>query len=253
MRELFDIYMTLFTTKSPMSRVDVGFFIYIKEALLSRFINSSKSGVFMAHVTVFHIRCHEAGDPVFAGEDPRSFGFYGIPISPKSGNIAKRDILRWMIGFDKQIWARKLNKTSMFFTSFQYFGQWIQNHQDDTVFPVSNPDRFVPSDGRTPLPYTINSITGEPVPDFLHFPHVKKTEHILTLIINTNYKKGSITPQMAAAYDLSGVWLFLPSINYIREPFRFGIQYAGIVGVYKSFGVFRDRDQISFTFTYLLN
>ncbi len=182
---------------------------------------------------------------VFAGEDPRSFGFFGIPISPKSGSIPKRDVLRWMLGFDKQIWVRKLNRSSMFFTSFQYFGQWIQNHQDDTIFPTVIPDRFVPN--------TVNSITGERVQLLTELTHIKKTEHILTAIINTNYRKGTITPQMAAAYDLRGVWLLIPSINYIREPFRFGIQYAGIVGNYASFGVFRDRDQIAFTFAYLLN
>ena len=182
---------------------------------------------------------------VFAGEDPRSFGFYGIPVSPESGNIAKRDILRWMIGFDKQVWVRSLNKSSMFFTSFQYFGQWIQNHQGDTILPTAIPDKFVSN--------TVNNITGEPVPDYTQFPHINETEHIFTAIINTNYMKGSVTPQMAAAYDMRGVWLLIPSINYIREPFRFGIQYAGIVGVYNSFGLFRDRDQIAFTFAYLLN
>ena len=182
---------------------------------------------------------------VFAGEDPRSFGFYGIPLSPKSGSIPKRDILRWMIGFDKQIWVRPLNKESMFFTSFQYFGQWIQNYQSDTIFPTAIPDKFVPN--------TVNSLTGERVPNLTELTHIKETEHIFTAIINTNYKKGSIAPQMAAAYDLRGVWLLIPSINYIREPFRFGIQYAGIVGNYASFGVFRDRDQIAFTVAYLLN
>jgi hypothetical protein len=190
---------------------------------------------------------------VFAGQDVRSFGFYGIPVSPETGTIAKRDILRWMIGFDKQLWFRKLNKTSMFFTSFQYFGQWVQNHQDDMIIPAAIPDKFVPDDGRGNGPYTVNEITGEPVPDFLHFPHVKETEHIFTALINTTYLKGTLTPQLALAYDLRGVWLLLPSITYIREPFRFGIQYAGIVGNYTSFGLFRDRDQIAFTFAYLLN
>ena len=182
---------------------------------------------------------------VHAGEDARSFGFFGIPLSPKSGNIAKRDVLRWMLGFDKQIWMRKLNKESMFFTSFQYFGQWIQNYQDDTVLPCAIPDRFVPG--------TVNSLTGEPVPNYLDFPKIGRTEHIFTALITTNYRKGCLIPQMAAAYDLSGVWLLLPSIEFIREPFRFGIQYAGIVGNYTSYGLFRDRDQVSFTIGYLLN
>jgi hypothetical protein len=190
---------------------------------------------------------------VFAGEDPRSFGFFGIPVGNESGNIAKRDILRWMIGFDKQIWMRKLNKTSMFFTSFQYFGQWIQDHRDDTLLPVPDPNQFVPSDGRAPGPYTINSITGEPVIDYTILPHIKKTEHTITMLINTSYLKGNLTPQFACAYNFRGIWLFLPSINYIREPFRFGIQYAGIVGNWVDFGIFRDKDQIAFTFAYLLN
>jgi len=79
-------------------------------------------------------------------------GFYGIPLSPQTGNIAKRDILRWMIDFDKQNWVRSLNRASMFFSSFQYFGPWIQDHRNDTVIPAVNPDKFVPSDGRTPGP-----------------------------------------------------------------------------------------------------
>jgi hypothetical protein len=150
-----------------------------------------------------------------------------------------------MIGLDKQLWIRKLNKTSMFFTSFQYFGQWIQKHNPNTILPVAIPDKFVPG--------LVNSITGEPVHDLTQFPHINRTEHIITALVSTNYLKGNLVPQMAAAYDLRGVWLLIPSISYLREPFRFGLQYAGIVGNYVSFGAFRDRDQISFTFSYLLN
>jgi hypothetical protein len=47
--------------------------------------------------------------------------------------------------------------------------------------------------------------------------------------------------------------LFLPQVIYIKEPFRFQLQYAGIVGQFNGFGLFRDRDQISITFSYLLN
>ncbi len=190
---------------------------------------------------------------VFAGTDLRSFGWYGIPMSPQTGNIAERDVLRWMLGFDKQVWIRKLNKISTFMTSFQYFGQWVQNHQEDMIIAAAIPNKFVPDDGRGNGPYTVNEITGEPVQDFMHFPHIKATEHTFTLLLGTTYLKGMLNPQVAAAYDLRGVWLFLPSISYIREPFRFGLQYAGIVGNYMGFGLFRDRDQISFTFSYLLN
>jgi hypothetical protein len=47
--------------------------------------------------------------------------------------------------------------------------------------------------------------------------------------------------------------MFQPQIGFLREPFRFLVQYSGIYGSFTSLGFFRDRDQISFVFTYLLN
>jgi len=47
--------------------------------------------------------------------------------------------------------------------------------------------------------------------------------------------------------------MFQPSVNYNFDPFRFMIQYSGIVGNMTGFGVFRDRDQITFILSYLLN
>jgi hypothetical protein len=178
--------------------------------------------------------------------DLRSNGLYGIPVDPKSGEIPNRNILRYMIGFDKQVWIRPLNKVSMFFLSMQYFGQWMQDypHDNPPVTDVQLPDKFVPE---------VNSITGEPIPDYTQFPTINETEHIFTFLINSMYRKGSLLPQVAAAYDARGSWLILPSVQYIREPFRFGFQYAAVVGNFAGPGIFRDRDQVSFTFTYLLN
>jgi hypothetical protein len=64
---------------------------------------------------------------------------------------------------------------------------------------------------------------------------------------------GSLTPQLVLGYDVRGAWLFVTALNYVWEPFRFGIQYAGIEGNFTGFGVLRDRDQVSFLVTYLLN
>jgi len=178
--------------------------------------------------------------------DLRSNGLYGLPVDPQSGEIPNEDILRYMIGFDKQVWIRPLNKVSMFFLSMQYFGQWIPDYPDKNppVTDVQIPDKFAPE---------VNSITGEPIPDYTQFPTVKETEHIFTALINTMYMKGTLIPQLAGAYDTRGAWLILPSVQYIREPFRFGLQYAAVLGNFVGPGLFRDRDQISFSFTYLLN
>ena len=178
------------------------------------------------------------------GVDPRSLGLNGLPRNPESGPIPTIDVFRWMIGFDKQVWIRPMNKTSMFFVSMQWFGTFYPDHDDNLAAPAPIPDKFLP---------VTNSITGDPIPDYTQYPSIKQMENIFTALIATNYLKGSLTPQLACAYDMRGAWLVLPSVQYVREPFRFGLQYAAVVGNFVSFGAFRDRDQIAFTFAYLLN
>ncbi len=76
---------------------------------------------------------------------------------------------------------------------------------------------------------------------------------MFTALASTMYRKGTINPQLALAYDVRGAWLIQPSVNLIREPFRFMIQYSAIQGNFTNFGAFRDRDQITFILTYLLS
>jgi len=156
-------------------------------------------------------------------------GISGLPIRPTGGTIPRKNILRYMIGFDKQLWIRPLNRTQTFLISMQYFAQWIPDYDPGISQPV-------------PLP-----------PDPLNFATVREYEQTFTGLVNTTYLNGSLNPQIALAYDVRGVWLFQPSVSYIWEPFRFMIQYSLISGNLTNFGVFRDRDQLSFIFAYLLN
>ena len=174
-------------------------------------------------------------DPDVLGVDLRDLGLNGIPINPKSGSIPRKDILRYMIGFDKQIWIRPLNKVNIFFLSCQYFGQWVPDYdnrmrQAALIYPEpeSNPK------------YTV-------------YPKVKEMEHIFTFMVNTMYLNGNLQPQVAVAYDVRGAILLQPSVNFVWEPFRFMVSYSTIMGAFTSFGVFRDRDQVSLILTYLLS
>ena len=160
---------------------------------------------------------------------PLPFPIPGLPGIPQTGTIPEKDFLRWMVGFDKMLWIRSLNKTQTFMFSFQYFGQYV-------------PDYDARMRQAVPL-----------YPSLTDFPSVKEIESSFTGLINTNYWNGRITPQLAMGYDVRGTWLVQPSVNFLREPFRFMIQYSAIVGNFTSYGVFRDRDQITFVFTYLLN
>jgi len=161
--------------------------------------------------------------------DIRKLGLRGLPLNPRSGSIPRKDILRYMVGFDKQFWIRPLNKLNTFFLSGQYFGQWVPDY-DSRMRQES-------------LMY----------PSLKDYPRVKEFEHVLTAMLNTLYLSGNLQPQIAMAYDVRGAWLIQPSINVICEPFRIMLQYSAIQGAFTNFGVFRDRDQVSLILSYLLN
>ncbi len=171
------------------------------------------------------------------GMDIRSLGLDGLPLNPTTGKIPKKNILRYMIGFDKQFWFRPLNRKNMFFLSMQYFGQWIPDHDVRIRTAVQIPHKK----------------TADGIKDLTQYPNINETEHIFTGMLNTVYMHGNLTPQLAVAYDLRGAWLIQPSINFIREPFRFKIQYSAIEGNFVGLGLFRDRDQITFSVAYLIN
>ena len=148
---------------------------------------------------------------------------------PQNGNVRKKDMLKWVIGLDKNFWIRPLNPTKTFFVTLQYFGTWVQDH-----------------DGRMRQPIPI-------YPAMDVYPAVKEVENLFTGAITTEYLQGNLAPTLAVFYDVRGAWLVSPMVNYIFEPFRFMIQYTAVAGNFTGIGMFRDRDQISFIFSYLLN
>lgn len=153
----------------------------------------------------------------------------GVPGLPANGEIPTKNVLRWSLGLDRNVWVRPLNPKRTFMVSFQYFGSWVQDY-----------------DERMRLPLAL-------YPEETSFTAAKEVDGIFTFLVNTDYYGGDIIPQMVVAYDARGVWMLQPSVNCIFEPFRFLVQYSGIVGNMAGFGAFRDRDQISFSLSYLLN
>jgi hypothetical protein len=158
----------------------------------------------------------------------------GIPIPgldqlPAQGDKVEKNILRFMVGFDKSLWIRKLNRLQTFLISLQYFGQYILDYDDRIKQPV-------------PI-----------YPDPSNYVGVREVESVITMLTNTQYLSGRLTPQMVVAYDVRGAWLVMPSVNCIYEPFRFMLQYSLVAGSFTNFGLFRDRDQLTFIVSYLLN
>ncbi len=153
----------------------------------------------------------------------------GLPGLPANGTIPKKNMLKWMIGLDKNFWIRPLNPTKTFFVSCQYFGTWVDAYDDRMRQPLAI------------------------YPDQDRYPLVKEVENLFTGAITTEYLHGDLVPTVAVFYDVRGAWLVGPMVNYIFEPFRAMIQYTTVMGNFTGIGAFRDRDQISIIFTYLLN
>ena len=156
-------------------------------------------------------------------------GLDQIPINPQSGWLPKKNFLRYMIGFDKNIWIRALNRKNTFMLSAQYFGSWVQDFDDRMRLGI-------------PL-----------YPDRDRYPTIYELEQIFTFGTGTSFLNGALSPSFSLGYDVRGAFLIGARVSYIWGPLRFGLSYSAIAGNFTSFGVLRDRDQLSFIFSYLLN
>ena len=90
-------------------------------------------------------------------------------------------------------------------------------------------------------------------PDATKFATANELESTITGAVTTMYRNGTLTPTLALGYDPRGAWLIQPSLALIHEPFRFALQYSAIAGNMVGFGAYRDRDQLTFILTYLLD
>jgi hypothetical protein len=151
-----------------------------------------------------------------------------------NGKSNYKDIFKFMVGFDKDVWIRPLNRTKTFGVGVQYFGSYINDYDDRICQAV--PEQYG------------NNSSGP-------FPKIKRYEQAITCIAMTSYMNGNLNPQLVSVYNPRGVWLYIPSVEYVFEPFkvpmRAKIQYGAIEGEWTSFGVFKDRDQVSLQLTVL--
>jgi hypothetical protein len=145
----------------------------------------------------------------------------------RSGDIPKKNVLRYMVGLDKNFWIRALNEKSMFNVFFQYFAEYYPSYDDRMKIALPK------------FP------TGE-------FMKQVRYDQKITMIAFTSYMEGTLTPQLALAYDPRGALMFIPSLQKFFDPWVFKVAYYGITGKDDvSVGILRDRDQASFTVTRL--
>ncbi len=163
---------------------------------------------------------------------------------PAIANLPTKNIMRWMIGFDRNVWIRWLNPQNTFFVSAQYFHTNIFNFDRDLANPVAGNSTFGPV--QTPLG-TVHAA------DFNFVPR-KNDEIFLTYFVNTLVWHGTITPGVFGAYDTRGVHAVVPSITYqLGTNVQLVLKYSVITGPFANLGFFRDRDQLVFRVQYNLS
>ena len=178
--------------------------------------------------TVFRMEVAEFFDEPFFIEK-QNFQL-GVP-------IPKRRVLRASIGLDHNQWLRALNPQNTFFISGQMFYSGIRGDVNGLQVPLQKKSgQYIDLDR--------NSFTN-------------------TLTINTLYSAGAffniaqVQPQMVFLYDWEGSWLTQPAIIFIRDPFRFRVEYNWLEGRFVAntntgIGTLKDKDNLAFRIDYLL-
>ncbi len=172
------------------------------------------------------------GEVAYSWDEPvciESINFGSDPSLAGAGEVAKKDIARFMVGFDKYVWLRALNSNKPFLFSMQYFGQSVQDYEDGMITPVTDVD------------------TDE-------YEDIKRYESTITLLTNTELYHGRIKPGMFVAYQPQGNWMFQPELAFVKGIFEFKLKASIVEGnSLDSYAMFRDRDQISFTVRCFMN
>jgi len=159
-----------------------------------------------------------------------------------SGN-ERRDSINFVLGVDTNQFIRWLNPVNSFFITTQFFYKHIKNGADDGVLPVP---------AKNVAPAFFRNL-GAVEPDFVN---QYNNQYLQTLLISTAYFSGQVNPSTTFFYDWGGSFVWVPSVTFLRDPFRFTVQYnlltAGSLKGNSGTSLLRDRDNVLFQFEYVI-
>src|SRR5437899_5078510 len=188
------------------------------------------------------------------GLDPFVYpGFLDLPRKgPVPGQVLQRDTFNFAAGLDVNRFVRWLNPSQTIFITTQFFYKHVFDSPGDLVLPVSS--RLIAVAKSTliignrcgtssaPRACRLEPRPLDPADDrFLH-----------TLQVTTSYYGGRIVPSYGMFYDWQGAFVFQPRASYVRDPFRFIIDYTRVEAAPTGqFGAVRDRDNVRFQVEYV--
>ena len=173
-----------------------------------------------------------------------------------TGGLPTRDSINFVLGIDTNQFIRWLNPVNSFFVSTQFFYKHIKR-AGDTNLPIQ-PIAGFPDHEVLPVPArnvaNLQQISlGAAEPDLVRND---ADQYLQTLLIATSYRSGTVNPSFTFFYDWSGSLVYIPSVTFLYDPFRFTMQYnlldSGALRGNSGTSLLRDRDYLLFQFEYVI-
>jgi uncharacterized protein DUF1302 len=157
---------------------------------------------------------------------------------PATTAFRDRNVVRWALGLDRNVWLRWLNPENTFLLSGQYFHTHILDANSDQVSPLVQPQK---------------SAIDAPIP-IVTFARRYEDEVVFTGALFTYYRHGSVQPAPIIAYDVRGVLALVPGVNVlVGTNWVLSLKYARVQGTWHGLGFFKDRDVAFARVQYNLN
>lgn len=172
-------------------------------------------------------------------------GFLNSPQYLESRNMSlgrttvpKRDSINAVFALDHAHWLRKINSRNVFNFSVQQFY-----------------NTRLGSNGKLRSQFHVCDFRCRPQ-DKLGNPD--NQQFLTTFVVNSTFSASylkniaQLVPIFVFYYDWEGSWLFQPTLQFIRDPWRFQLQYSNVGGVPRGIGVLKDMDNMAIRIDYLL-
>lgn len=194
-----------------------------------------------------------------------------------------RDSINFVVGLDRNQWIRWLNPHQTFFISTQFFYKHLRHAGGSQIWLDSNGNGIrgdaVDANGLPCKPGTKGCVEDrlnpdrEVLPAYLSmksfdlngsefknlqpvFVTQPKDAFLQTFFIGTSMRSGTINPGLVVFYDWGGAFVYQPTVTFLRDPFRFTVDYSILdAHTYKAgsgVSLGKDRDNIQFRFEYVI-
>ena len=172
--------------------------------------------------------------------------------NPIVGKLMRRDTFNMALGLDVNRYVRWLNPGQTFLITTQFFYKHVFDSPGDLILPVPHHNQSIDSSlliiGTGCGPKNARRACRlEP-----RFFHLNDDQFLQTLAVFTSYSGGRVLPTAAVFYDWQGAILVQPGVTFVRDPFRFLVDYTRIEGPPTGqIGTLRDRDNVRFQVEYV--